>query len=247
MIVGRLLARGMLAGCAAAALAFLFARIFGEPQVALAIAFEAARHAGDASHAHHAAEPELVSRTVQAGYGLLTAVVLYGTAFGGIFALAFSYAYGRLNTWSPRALALLLAGAGFLTFVLVPDLKYPPNPPAVGVPATLAFRTMTYFVMIGLSVSVAAIATLIGQKITQLRNTWTGTLCGAGIFIVLIALVQFGLPDVNEVPEGFPALVLWRFREASIGMQLVLWSTMGLLFGVLATRVLTEQSSSARQ
>jgi predicted cobalt transporter CbtA len=106
---------------------------------------------------------------------------------------------------------------------------------------------MTYFVMIGLSVSVAAIATLIGQKITQLRNAWTGTLCGAGIFIVLIALVQFGLPDVNEVPEGFPALVLWRFREASIGMQLVLWSTMGLLFGVLATRVLTEQSSSARR
>lgn len=245
MIAGRLLGRGMLAGCAAAALAFLFARIFGEPQVALAIAFEASRHAAEA--AHHVAEPELVSRTVQASYGLLTAVVLYGTGFGGLFALVFAYAYGRLNLWSPRALALLLAGAGFLTVVLVPDLKYPPNPPAVGVHATLAFRTATYFAMIGLSISVAAIATLIGQKITQTRGAWTGTLCGAGLFIALIALVQFGLPDVNEVPDGFPAVVLWRFREASIGMQLVLWGTMGLLFGALATPVLADRTAPSRR
>lgn len=163
MIAGRLLARGMVTGCIAAALAFVFARIFGEPQVDLAIAFEATRHAAEAAHTHML-EAEPVSRATQASYGLLTAVVLYGTAFGGIFSLVFAYAYGRLNAWSPRALALLLAGAGFVAFVLVPDLKYPPNPPAVGVPATLAFRTITYFAMIGLSVSVGAIATLIGQK-----------------------------------------------------------------------------------
>ena len=49
MIAGRLLARGMVAGCIAAALAFVFARIFGEPQVDLAIAFEATRHAAVAA------------------------------------------------------------------------------------------------------------------------------------------------------------------------------------------------------
>ncbi|WP_394367504.1 CbtA family protein, partial [Ameyamaea chiangmaiensis] len=41
--MGRLLARGMIAGVLAACLAFAFARLFGEPQVALSIAFEAAR------------------------------------------------------------------------------------------------------------------------------------------------------------------------------------------------------------
>lgn len=241
MIAGRLLARGMIAGCVAAALAFVFARLFGEPQVDLAIAFEAARHATAMPHMH---EAEPVSRAVQASYGLLTAVVLYGTAFGGIFSLVFAYAYGRLNTWSPRALALLLAGAGFIALVLVPDLKYPPNPPAVGTPATLAFRTITYFAMVGLSVSVAAIATLIGQKISQSKGVWTGSLCGVGLFLVLIAIVQTAMPDVNEVPEGFPAVVLWRFREASIGMQLVLWSSMGLLFGALAERILGKTRSA---
>lgn len=238
MIAGRLLARGMIAGCIAAALAFVFARIFGEPQVDLAIAFEAARHGAEAHP--HMAEAEPVSRAVQASYGLLTAIVLYGTAFGGLFSLVFAYAYGRLNTWSPRALALLLAGAGFLVFVLVPDLKYPPNPPAVGTPATLAFRTGTYFAMIGLSVSVAVIATLVGHALTRARGAWSGSLWGAGLFLVLMVVVQSAMPDVNEVPEGFPALVLWRFREASIGMQLVLWSSMGLLFGALAERALAH-------
>nr|WP_278367494.1 CbtA family protein [Acetobacter orientalis] len=54
--------------------------------------------------------------------------------------------------------------------------------------------------------------------------------------------MQTAMPDVNEVPAGFPAVVLWRFREASIGMQLVLWSSMGLLFGTLAQRLLTPKA-----
>ncbi|GBR22720.1 hypothetical protein AA0473_0192 [Acetobacter orleanensis NRIC 0473] len=240
MIAGRLLARGMIAGCLAAALAFAFARIFGEPQVALAIAFEAARSAAEGI----TPEPELVSRSVQASYGLATATLLYGVGFGGLFALVFSFAYGRLSISSPRVLALLLAVAGFVTVVLVPDLKYPPNPPAVGNPASLALRTETYFVMIALSICVAAIACLIGQKAAQMRDSWTGWLCGGAVFILLVALVQFGLPDVNEVPDGFPAVVLWRFREAALGMQCVLWGSMGLIFGALATPLLATRARS---
>lgn len=120
-MVGRLLARGMVAGIVAALLTFVFAKLFGEPQVALAIAFESAQDAA----AGIAPEPELVSRSVQASYGLLTAVLMYGAAYGGAFAIVFALAYKRLNLSSPRVLALLLAGVGFLTFVLIPDLKYP--------------------------------------------------------------------------------------------------------------------------
>lgn len=78
----RLLPRGMFAGILAALLAFLFARIFGESQVNLSIAYEAHQ----AALAHEPAEPELVSRAVQAGWGLLTAIVVYGAAYGGLFA-----------------------------------------------------------------------------------------------------------------------------------------------------------------
>ena len=52
-------------------------------------------HASEA-HAHMADhdESELVSRSVQAGLGLFVAVLVYSAAFGGLFGLAFAFAYG---------------------------------------------------------------------------------------------------------------------------------------------------------
>ncbi|MBO1325704.1 CbtA family protein [Acetobacter sp. TBRC 12305] len=238
-MAGRLLARGMIAGVLAACLAFVFARVFGEPQVDLAIAFEAARNAA----AGMAPEPEIVSRSMQASFGLLTAAVMYGAAYGGVFAIVFALAYGRVGRLSARALALLLAGAGFLTFVLIPDLKYPPNPPSVGLPATIGLRTATYFEMIVLSVCVMAVSVLAGQRLVQQLGRWNGIVCAAGLFVVLTALVQCGLPDISEVPEDFPAVVLWRFREAAIGMQIVLWGALGLIFGPLAETALASSGS----
>ncbi|GBR10324.1 hypothetical protein AA21952_3041 [Acetobacter oeni LMG 21952] len=233
----------MIAGVLAACLAFLFARVFGEPQVNLSIAFESARDAMAGMHD----EPELVSRAVQASFGLFTAATLYGAAYGGIFAIAFAFAYGRMGRISPRALAMLLAGAGFLTFVLIPDLKYPPNPPAVGQPGTIGLRTATYFEMITLSLCVMAVSILVGRRLAQRFGAWNGALCGGGLFVVLVALVQSALPDINEVPANFPAVVLWRFREAAIGMQVVLWGGLGLIFGPMASAVLISAKSGQRR
>ncbi|WP_338332970.1 CbtA family protein [Acetobacter sp. LMG 32666] len=241
-MVGRLLARGMAAGIVAALLGFVFAKLFGEPQVALAIAFEAAQDAA----AGNAPEPELVSRAVQASYGLLTAVLMYGAAYGGVFAIVFAVAYKRLNLSSPRALALLLAGVGFLTFVLIPDLKYPPNPPAVGLEETIGLRTAMYFAMVGIAIAISMISLLVGRALAAPLGRWNAALCGIGLGIALVVVAQFGLPDINEVPGDFPAIVLWRFREAAIGMQLVMWSTLGLVFGALAEKLLQSTRVQAR-
>ena len=80
-MVGNLLLRGMLVGVFAGLLAFGFARIFGEPQVDRAIAFEdqTNRAKGEAP------EPELVSRETQADLGLFTGVIVYCAAVGGLF------------------------------------------------------------------------------------------------------------------------------------------------------------------
>ncbi|ARW49262.1 membrane protein [Acetobacter pasteurianus] len=242
-MVGRLLARGMVAGILAALLSFVFAKIFGEPQVALAIAFEAAQDAA----AGAAPEPEIVSRGVQASWGLLTAVLMYGAAYGGIFAIVFAFAYQRLAALSPRSMALLLAGVGFLTFVLIPDLKYPPNPPAVGQEETIGLRTEMYFAMVGLAVAVSMISLLVGRALSHVIGYWNGVVCSIVLGIALVAAAQFGLPDINEVPDNFPAVVLWRFREASIGMQIVLWSVLGLVFGALAEKCLPEANGMARK
>jgi predicted cobalt transporter CbtA len=251
------LVRGMLIGILAGFLAFGFAKIFGEPQVEKALAFEEqmehVAHAESAAHEHeevagHDAgghdehEEELVSRNMQSTFGLLTAVVVYGAAIGGLFALAFAVAYGRVRM-DPRSVALLLAAGGFLVLTLVPGLKYPPNPPSVGRAETIGFRTETYFMMILLAAVTLSFAVWLRSNLLPRIGAWNATLAGAGAFIAIIATAILLLPDINEVPEAFSAVVLWHFRLASIGTQAVLWATLGLLFGALTERSLRTQQA----
>jgi hypothetical protein len=59
-------------------------------------------------------------------------------------------------------------------------------------------------------------------------------------------VVGLALPPVDEVPAEFPAVLLWRFRMASAGAQLIMWTTIGWLSGVLAERVLASSPGIAR-
>jgi len=54
------------------------------------------------------------------------------------------------------------------------------------------------------------------------------------------------LPDVREIPGRFSAESLWRFRAASLGMQLLIWATLGLVFGALSARMLEQRGGAAR-
>ncbi|MDJ1633611.1 CbtA family protein [Rhizobium rhizogenes] len=235
-MVGRLLLRGMLVGALAGILIFIYARIFGEPLVDWAIGFEekAAQAAGEAS------EPEIVSRATQAGVGLLTGSLIYATAVGGLFALVFAFVYGRISSLGARGTAALLAIAAFVAISLVPDLKYPANPPAVGNPDTIGVRTELFFVMIVASIVGMIVAVGFGRWLVARYGSWNGViLAGIGYF-VFIALIQYLLPPINEVPEQFSAIVLWQFRITSLGMHAILWATLGLAFGAWAERDLPQ-------
>jgi predicted cobalt transporter CbtA len=235
-MVGRLLLRGMLAGFVAGLLAFGFARTFGEPQVDRVIAFEDQMSAAKGQ----APEPELVSREVQASAGLLTGVVVYGAAIGGLFSLVFAFLYGRIGHLDARSLSALLAVAGFVAIVLVPAIKYPPNPPAIGNPETIGLRTALFFIMIALSVAGASLSVLLARHLGQRYGRWNAAVIAGVAFVVVMGVVQYTLPGIDEVPDRFSAVVLWHFRVASLGIQAVLWATIGVLFGYMAERSLAS-------
>ncbi|MCX4920021.1 CbtA family protein [Streptomyces sp. NBC_00687] len=235
--VRALLVRGMLAGLGAGILAFLFAYLVGEGPVDAAIAFEAAN-----SHEHG---EELVSRSVQSTFGLATGVLVFGIAIGGIAALAFCFALGRIGRFGARATSALTALAGFLTVYLVPTLKYPANPPAVGNPDTIGNRTVLFVLMIALSVLLGAIAVLLGRRLAPAWGNWNASVAAGVAFVAMVAVAMAFLPAGDNTPKGFPATDLWEFRLASIGIQAVLWSAFGLLFGHLGERVLTPTSPAA--
>jgi predicted cobalt transporter CbtA len=236
-MVGTLVIRGVLAGLVAGFLAFGFATVFGEPAIDRAVAFETARNAAG-PHAREDAGPELVSREVQSTIGLLTGVVIYSAAFGGLFAVVFSLVHGRAGDLSPRSLAALLAIAAFLAIQFVPALKYPANPPSVGEAETIAWRTTLFFAMLAASIAAMAGAVLLRYRLAPRHGVWTAGLLAAMAYVVTIAIVQTLLPAIDEVPEHFPAGVLWRFRIASMGTHFVMWITIGLLFGWLTERAM---------
>jgi predicted cobalt transporter CbtA len=224
-VLRRLLIFGLVAGLVGGVLAFGFMTVAGEPSVDQAIAYEEA-HAGPGAD-----DAGTVSRDTQKGLGLLTASTVYGLALGGIFALVFAYVYGRVGRASPARTALWLAAAAFVVVYLVPFVKYPPNPPAVGHSDTIDERTALYLVMIWISVLAAVAAVLLRRSI--------GTFLAGVSYLVVVLAAGLALPTYDEIPATFPATTLYEFRAASVGTQLVMWAGIGLVFAAAAQREMT--------
>jgi predicted cobalt transporter CbtA len=100
--------------------------------------------------------------------------------------------------------------------------------------------------MVIASVGLAVVAVWWGRRLVARMGAWHGGLLAALGYLVAVAVVMLVLPTVNETPAEFPATVLYQFRIASLGNQAVLWTTLGLLFGWLAERALTQSAGHRR-
>jgi hypothetical protein len=227
----------MLVGLAAGLLAFPVAYSLGEPPVQAAIDFEQA-------HATSPSEPPVVSRGTQRTAGLLTGLVAMGVALGGLFALVFAWAYGRIGPYGARLTAALLALGAYLTIVVVPFTKYPANPPATGVPETIGSRTALFVAMISITLVAAVAASRIRRELITRLGAWNAAIAAAAGFVALIAVAQLVLPAVDETPAGFPPDVMWNFRLASLAISATLWAAIGLGFGAAAERLLATRTES---
>lgn len=240
--MGSLIIRGLVVGIVAGLLAFGFAKAFGEPAVDVAIAFESAHD--EAERAEQVKngitpapeEPEIFSRTVQSGVGLLTGMVAIGAGIGGIFAVLFAFANGRMEDVGPGATATLLSLYGWWSIYVIPALKYPPNPPAIGEPETIKLRTGLYFLIMAISIATTIGALMLRKNLMPKFGSWTGSVLAFVVYLVVIGFFFAILPEINEVPDTFPAVTLWQFRMVSVGLQVILWGSIGLMFGWLVER-----------
>ena len=239
-----LLICGLIAGVCAGVLGFGFARIAGEGSVDAAIAFEELK-AGEAGVVEEGEPP--VTRDTQKGIGLLTATVVYGVALGGIFALVFAAVYGRVANASPARTAVWLAAIFLVVVFLVPFIKYPAGPPATGDTETIEKRTLLHLTMIAVSVLSAVAAVRIRQWVRR-KEAWRqyGLLAGVAGYVLIVSLAMAILPGINEIPADFPATSLWTFRSSTVGLQLTIWTTIGLVFAFLAQRRMVQASDRAR-
>jgi hypothetical protein len=227
MTAGVVLRRGLLAGLAAGLGAGVFLFVVGEPSITQALRYEVVPP-GEAS-------VEVLSRTTQR-LGLLAATGLYGVALGGVFALVAALLGPRLRAVSAWERSLRLAAAAFVALWLVPFLKYPSNPPAVGDPATIGLRSRLYLTMVAVSVAAMAAAWLASRWLTARGvDPAVRQLLVAGGYLLVVA-VAFWLLPANPDPILVPAKVVWNARLASVAGQALLWALLGAGYGLLELR-----------
>jgi hypothetical protein len=128
----------------------------------------------------------------------------------------------------------------------VPFTKYPANPPGVGDPDTIDRRTVLFVAVIVISLLAVVAAWRIRHGLLDRLGSWNAGLVAIAAFVAVIAVAQLILPAVHETPGAFPADVLYRFRLASLGINLTLWTAIGLGFGAAAERLLAPTRAPSR-
>lgn len=255
------LIRGLIAGLVAGIATFCVAYAVGEPPLEAAIGLEgtgAADHASsDAAHDHgteasgghshthsHShgddGDDTQVSRGAQRTWGLLTGSLAIGLALGGIVALVAAATTGRMGRLQPGESSALVTLLGFVAYALVPFLKYPANPPAVGSGDTIGDRTALYFGFVLVSVLTAVAATYLALRLRDSLGTHGAVVAGAAGYLAVMVVAGQLFATVNEVGD-FPADTLWFFRRASLFTLATMWGVIGVVLSALVGRLHADQ------
>jgi hypothetical protein len=85
--------------------------------------------------------------------GEIVAAVILGISLSALFGIVFLYGRSSILSHSNSNIrkALILAGIMWFVLFLIPALKYPANPPAVGDPETIYYRESLYIVLLAIS------------------------------------------------------------------------------------------------
>jgi predicted cobalt transporter CbtA len=216
----RVILRGALSGFVAGALAFVFATIFAEPQINRAIRYESGRDAvldrlnKAAGRAPAAEGPELVSRHLQSTLGLATGLLGFGTAMGALIAVAYVVLHGRFAV-RPRTLALSVTAFGFLGIFLLPFVKYPANPPAIGHDFTIATRGHLYLIMVGSSLVLLGLAVYLGHRLHRRVGVFHASLLAAGAFLIPFCVLIGLLPSLGDLSANVAHQHQFGFARAA--------------------------------
>lgn len=219
--------RGLFAGLAGGLAMAAFLLVIGERSIRDALAIEEAAAEGGAAH-----HEEMFTRDAQVMGGMLAAV-LFGLLVGAVFGIVFAAVRHRSRAKDDFQRALWLGAVGFGTLTLLPALRYPANPPAVGDPDTVGARTGAYLSLLALGVILAIAAWLASRHLrgTGMPDHVRVTLVGAG-YLAAVGTAYAIWPDNPDAVE-LPAQLIWDFRVAALGGAAALWAALAVAFGLL--------------
>lgn len=180
-----------------------------------------------------AAEGELIDPAELAEYrmwqrgGSIAAGAVLGMSLGALFGVIFAYGRPRLPGSTNLKKALVLAGIMWLVLYLVPAIKYPANPPAVGDPETIYLRQGLYLTIVAISGFAALGIGVIYNKIPERSRR----LIAPAAYAAVVITALFALP-ANPDEITAPMDLVNSFRIASGVTMSMFWIMLGAIFGV---------------
>lgn len=226
----------LMAGAFAGTILSTINQVIVEPYIERAIALEnqMATSAGDMLN-----PVQFESYRLWQKGGEIAAGSILGLAIGALFGLVYAYSRTSIPASSEIRKALVLAGIMWFVLFLVPALKYPANPPAVGDPETLLYRQISYLGYLAISGFSALGLAFLYRKMgaNQSKKLIIPTTYAAIMLISYLAMPPN--PDAITAPMD----LVVGFRVASGFAMSLFWGTMAVVLGTFWDKLKPHQTA----
>src|SRR5919199_1812228 len=153
--------------------------------------------------------------------------------------IVFAYSRQSIPGSSNKRKALIVAGIMWFVLFLVPALKYPANPPAVGNPETIYYRQSLYVAFLAISgfsaLGLAYFYRRLGDKAT--KNVVVPAAYAAIMVIAYIAMP----PNPDQITA--PIDLQTSFRIASGFTMSIFWGLLGIILGAFWDKLKPHESA----
>lgn len=174
--------------------------------------------------------------------GEIAAGTVLGLSIGALFGIVFAYSRESLPGSSNKKKALILAGVMWLVLFMIPALKYPANPPAVGDPETISYRQIIYLVFLAISgFSVLALAFVY----RKLGTGWAKKAIVLSLYAAIMAVAFVAMPP-NPDEIAAPMDLVVSFRIASAFTMSMFWGLLGIILGAFWDRLKPHETATVR-
>src|ERR671919_1631917 len=159
--------------------------------------------------------------------GEIIAGTILGLSIGSLYGIVFAYTRGSISGTNNKKKALIVASIMWFVLFLMPALKYPPSPPAVGNPETIYYRQSLYVAFLAISGFSALGLAFLYRKMAS-SNTKKAIIPSA--YAAIMAGAYLAMP-ANPDPINAPIDLVIGFRITSAITISMFWALLGVIFG----------------
>jgi predicted cobalt transporter CbtA len=171
--------------------------------------------------------------------GEIVAGTILGLSIGSLFGIVFAYTRSSIPGANNKKKALIVAGIMWFVLFLIPALKYPANPPAVGDPETIYYRQSLYIAFLAISGFSSLGLAFLYRKMGSLD---TKRVIIPAAYAAIIAGAYLAMP-ANPDPINAPMDLVIGFRITSAITLSVFWGLLGVIFGMFWDKLNPDQTA----